>query len=217
MNPHDIARMTMALTRDEGPVAALDTMMEATLVMATGRIPDVGRAREALAAWGILFEDGEPISRMFSSTPALAAQLPVGWNISRRGGGGHHELLDDRGASRIRWHLHGWDPISLSINARFNIHRSEDISAIEAVVPVYDGPTVIHTIPIRYPHARINKPLDDGSPYYRNGYAGEDTGWTKEMSGANYKVEEAAHKAAYAWLDENKPKWRDSLASWETP
>lgn len=212
MKSQDQRRMTLALGIDEGPVAALDTMVEAAQIFAAGKIPDQEQAREALDTWGIEYEPGEPILRTFTSAPALRVKLPPGWQFSRRGGGGHHDLLDERGASRLHWHIHGWDPISVRVSYRYSIRRQEDISATVAVIPIYDGPTVIHTIPVTYPHPRINDPNDDGTPYYKNGW--DEDGWTKPMHMANYEAKENAEDAAKAWLDENRPNHRDALESW---
>lgn len=212
--PRDFQHLAMALSMGEGPRAGLEGAVSDIQRFAPECVPDIGRAREALTAWGLKFEAGEPIVQMFTKTPALKVALPPGWTISRRGGGGHVEMLDARGASRIRWHIHGWDPVSLTLNERFGARRSIDLSPSDAVVQVMDGETVIHTVTVKYPHPRINSPMSDGSPYYKNGYPGEDAGWTKEMCIANSEMEQAAYKAAEAWLKENRPGYQDYIQSW---
>jgi hypothetical protein len=214
MNPFDQAHMTLALAMGEGPIAALDTMAEAALIMATGKIPDTPRIREGLDAWGLKYEEGPRINRAFMSDAALKVELPPGWKVSRAGGGGHHNLLDDRGASRLWWHISGFDSISTRVDNRFSIRRENNINASKAIIPILDGPTTIHTIPVNYPHPRINKPFEDGAPYYKNGYEGEDEGWTKEMSQANYQANTDARKAAENWLNENYAGHHDALTSW---
>lgn len=215
MRPTDFQHFAVALGMGEGPQAGLTGAVDILRKFAPEAVPDVGRAREALTAWGVDFEDGgEPITQMFSRTKTLKVVLPQGWSFSRRGGGGHVELLDSRGASRLRWHIHGWEPVSLSVNERFFARCKTDISASEAVVHVMDGATVIHTVLIKYPHTRINDPMSDGTPYYKSGYEGENEGWTKAMGAANYKADQDAYEAGRAWLDENRPGYRDDIKSW---
>lgn len=215
MRPTDFQQLAVALAMGEGPREGLAGAVDILRDFAPECVPDKGRAREALTAWGIDFEDGgEPIHQMFTQTKTLKVRLPAGWTFSRRGGGGHVELLDARGASRLHWHIHGWDPISLDVRVRFYTRRLVDLSASEAVVHVVDGPTVIHTIPLKYPHARITDREIDGSTFYKNGYEGEDAGWTREMGAANYKVEQDAYEEGKAWLDKNRPGHRDDIRSW---
>lgn len=211
----DYARATVGLALSDGPKKGLETTVDIIQKFASECVPDFPQARKALDAWGIPYEEGgEPIHQMLTSKATLKVALPSGWTISRRGGGGHVELLDSRGASRLRWHIHGWDPVSLSVNERFFARRSEDLSATDAVVQVMDGATVIHAVSIKYPHARINDPHSDGTPFYKSGYPGEDEGWTKEMGQENYNVKQAAFEAARTWLDENRPGYRDAILSW---
>lgn len=208
------SELALAEVPHMGPEAALDHATSVMRTFAPECIPDVGPARAALTAWGISFTPGERLQSLVTSTPTLAASLPKGWVLSRRGGGGHMELLDARGASRLRWYIHGWEPVSMSVNERFHIPRAVNLSPTDAVLHVMDGPTVIHTVPVQYPHARINRPDEDGTPYYKTGYAGEDEGWTREMGAANYRALEDANRAGIAWLDANRAGHQDALASW---
>lgn len=213
--PREFRGLALALAESEGPADGLAGTVDIIQKFAPECVPDLPRARKAFDAWGIPYEEGgEPIHQMVSSQKTLKVALPTGWTFTRRGGGGHVELLDERGASRIRWHVHPWDPVSLDVNERFSIRRHVDLSATEAVVQIFDGPTVIHTVPYRYPHARINDPHSDGTPFYKSGYPGEDEGWTKEMGAANYLAQSEAGEKARAWLDENRPGWNDPITSW---
>lgn len=213
-SPRDFQDLALDLTRSEGAVAGLDAVVNIIQEYASADIPDFPQARAALDAWKIPYaEGGEPIRKLVSSQRTLKVDLPVGWRVSREGGG-HHDLLDARGASRLHWHVHAWDPVSLWVKPRYSIHRHVDLSATEAVVHIYDGKTVIHTIPYSYPHARINFPDSDGTPYYKSGWPDENEGWTEEMYRANSLVEEAAGKSAREWLDANRPDWNDSIRAW---
>lgn len=221
MPPEMLQRLAIAVACSspgkphEGVEVAVDMMRQ----FAPETVPDVymqydrtkSIARAALDAWGITYEPGEPLHSLVSSTPTLKVVLPPGWKFSRRGGGGHVELLDARGASRLRWYVHGWEPVSMSVNKRFYTSMV-DISPEESVVQVLDGPTVIHTVIVRFPHARLNDPCDDGTPVYKDGW--DEDGWTQEMSAQNYKAKEDGYAAGRAWLDENRVGHEDALKSW---
>lgn len=211
MSTENLSRDLCCLALDlagkgEGIGLALDIARE----FASETIPDQPAARTALAAWGVPFEPGPNGSQLIGSYRTLKIVLPPGWSFTQRGGGGHNELLDNRGAARLRWHVHGWDPVSLSIDGRFSV-RVVDISASEAIAHALDGTTVIHTIPIRYSTPRLFR-QSGKETWWTNGY--EEDGWSREQGTVNYRAEEAGRAAAYAWLDDNRPGWRDNLTSW---
>lgn len=195
------------------PAGAYDTMVKVSQEFASGKIPAHQRLLDALTAWGIEYEECSGISRMFTTDAAVKIKLPKGWKFSTRGGGGHNNLLDATGASRLWWHIHPHDSISTRVDYRYGVRREVSLSATDSVIHVYDGEIPIHTVQLKYPHPRINDPLDDGTPFWKSGW--EEDGWTKEMSSANYEAQEAASKEARTWLDENRPNHRDALASWE--
>lgn len=209
IDPSDLRELAYDWARRDGPARGLDDAVGFIQKCAPENIPDVGSARKALDAWGVSYEEGgEPIAQLFSSTRTLKATLPAGWTVTRRGGGGHFELLDDRGAQRLRWHVHGWDPVSLSLGWRFYV-RVQDVSATEDVAQVVDGTTVLHTVPVRYPHARVHRSYSDGS----GGFTEPDS-FTREQSTENYRAKDEAVRACDAWLDRNRPGHRDTLSSW---
>lgn len=197
--------LALALASYDGPDKGIGNAVDIMQRAAPANIPDVGRAREALAAWGIPFEaGGPPIGQMFGSTPTLKVELPDDWIIDDQGGG-HKALMDAAGAERIRWHIHGWDLVALDVCRRFYT-RVVNVSATSGVYQVLDGSVVIHVVPITYPHARLR----DGAYFYN----GDD--WTEEMRHANYEAREAAATVARDWLAANRPGYASTtiIQSW---
>lgn len=188
---------------------ALDMVTEISRNNALGLVPDVGMAHAALTAWGIPFTEGPPIHRMVGSTRSLLVTLPPGWEISQRGGGGHNNLLDANGVSRIHWHIHGWDPVALDVEVRFKvIYR--DISASEGVVQIADSENVIHTLSVKYPHTRVAEPYGAGKVFYTC----RGPGWTDLMARENYRLKDSVEEAGRIWLDTNRPGHNDRITAW---
>lgn len=211
LNPSDYRNVAMAIALGGDHEGGVDTAVGMLRDAAPEEVPDMPQSRKALDAWGIPHTKGKGITLMFSVSPTLAAKLPTGWRVNQRGGG-HVELLDATGAIRMRWHIHGWDPVSLTVMERYYT-KIVDLSPTESVLQVYDGTVVVHTIRGTYPHPRIVERHESGAPWYRNGH-GHDAGWTDAMGLANYQARETLRLDGNEWLAGYRPNYRDSIQSW---
>lgn len=122
------------------------------------RIPRAG-SEAALTGWGLEFRPTEGISRMFGSVPCNEVDLPPGWRVERPGAWNH--LYDDQGRERLRWYVHGWDPVSCHAMGRFS-YKIVDLGPTDLIAQCLDGTTVIHVIPGKLPHARIFEKYEEG-------------------------------------------------------
>jgi len=197
----------LAESQRKGPVAAMDDTVDLIQKVSVGLIPDKPAMRDALEAWGIPFKEGtHDIHKLIGSEATLGAELPEGWELKSYGG--HNALLDDRGAERLRWHIHGWEPVSAWVCWRFS-ERLRDTGPSSGVWQVLDGNTVIHVVPINYPHPRTEK---SGT--------GDDIRWfldpdAREEGRANYDAKEDALKEARKWLDGHYAAWREKpIQAW---
>ena len=205
MNP--FGHLALALSKTNGPAKGIDEAVGIMNAVNIGLIPDCDVFRKALAAWGIAIKGkGDNISKMIGSERTMKVDLPNGWEARPHGIAGHNALFDNSGATRLRWHIHPWDPIATWVENRYSI-RTEDLSVSKVVYRILDGAVVIHTFPFEYPHARTIADREGGRTYYNQP---ED----RQQSRANYMAGEAAQEMASKWLDENRPGCRDALKSW---
>lgn len=169
------------------------------------RIPRAG-SEAALTAWGLAFRPTEGIARMFGSVPCNEVDLPAGWRVDGRGAWNH--LYDDQGRERLRWYVHGWDPVSCQPMGRFN-YKLVDLGPTDMIVQCLDGETVIHVVPGKLPHARIFERYSSGG-----GRWDLPDEAPREQGQANYDVKQALYAVAKEWLNENRPGWQDDIKSW---
>lgn len=211
--------IALAIGASDSPEVGLDVAVEVMtrsnqdLGGTMHAIPDRPEFRQALTAWGIEIggASGPSLSQMFGSIKTMQVKLPEGWKVSYRGGGGHNELLDNKGAARLWWHIHGWDPIATRIENRFRIDMV-DLGMKQAAYQVMKGGVSIHAIPFEYPHARTDTDTGNGRTYY---FLNRDLPDYNQQSRDNYKAKEDMYAVAKGWLDAHRPGWQDDpLKSW---
>ena len=215
MRPEDIQNLTIGICMTQGAASGLADVQEMVTKLNTGRVPDQPGFKKALQMWGVtVLGAGDPISLMCSTEPTLVINLPDGW-VVKNVGNGHNNLLDNRGCTRLWWHIHAWDPIASRIDSRYSVGEKSSSPTLSEY-RVLDGNTPIHSVPFVYPFARNNvcPGRGDHVSYYllKEDFPGQEA--RQSAYAANDDVHYDARKQAEAWLDEHRPGWKDAAKSW---
>jgi len=208
--------LALELAKEDGGPQGVAQAVDFAQKFAEGQIPDNAEFRKALGLWGIeVLGEGQGITKLVGREPTMRVKLPEGWVAKRHGGGGHNGLFDDQGRQRLWWHIHGWEPISYRTNARYII-RETDVGPKHAVAQVLDGGTPVHAVPFEYPTSRddIRTYGDDVPTRYYLDWDALPEDQRESLNRANNAANHEAKNAARAWLDENRPGWRDTAKSW---
>jgi len=214
-NPFFLAAIGISMGGDcQG---GLDTAVAMSRKEAEGSIPegrDCRGFREAIEAWGIEIIGEGKILKLIGSESTLKVRLPEGWVAKGHGGGGHNGLFDADGHQRMRWHIHGWEPVSGSVIPRYKV-RLLETGPEHGIVQVLDRGGAIKSFPVAYPHSRddINH-YEHYSVYYLTFPDDMPVEVRQGMDRANRDVQCAAEAEARKWLDDNRPGWQDAAKSW---
>jgi hypothetical protein len=160
--------------------------------LAQDLVPDSPEVRAALTIWGVEY-DATPVkvAGMLRYTHYLQVNLPPGWAV-KEGGNGHFYLRDETQYGRVRWHVHPWDPISVTVQDR-RTQRTMAVDSRTASVQVLDRGVVVYALPVRYPFDRIMRLNWRGEPGY-------DRLPDREQDRACVQAEQAVEREAQLWL-----------------
>lgn len=168
-----------------GGIEAQEKAGQTALVNSTRMPKEMRPSREVFEAFGFVF--GEAVDDLF-----VDATLPAGWTRAATSHSMHSDILDEQGRKRVGvfYKAAFYDrKANAYLIPRFRVEKkypsTEGQLTAESMLP-----TVV---------------TDGGVEIYR---AGE----SKYLG--DWKLGDELERIATAWLDENKPGWRDVVKSW---
>lgn len=161
------------------------------LTSQTSKLPTEGSKDPAWAKMGVLF--GKPVA----GDPVFTeVQLPYGWKLKPTDHSMWNNLLDEQGRVRAKMFYKAafYDRSAhIRLETRYHVDRENKIA------DDYDSAQ-------RY----VAKDSADGTVLFATEYLERDPKYSPEWSAK----EQALRKEAEAWLDTNRPDWKDAAAYW---